>query len=98
LLQTYRDLGLHIQEAVNAVETGLYTVYQRLSGSRLKVFKTLPNWLSEYRLYRRDEKGRVVKERDHLMDCTRYGIMSGLNVATVQIHGSTRLSFENVCA
>lgn len=98
LLQTYRDLGLDLTEAVNAVETGLYDVWQRLSGARLKIFKTLPNWLSEYRLYRRDEKGRVVKERDHLMDCTRYGIMSGLNVATIRALTAPKLSYESVCA
>ena len=23
-------------------------------------------------MYRRDEKGRIIKEHDHLMDCTRY--------------------------
>lgn len=98
LMQNYRDLGLDLTAANNAVETGLYDVWQRLSGARLKVFKTLPNWLSEYRLYRRDEKGRVVKERDHLMDCTRYGIMSGLNVATVRMNKPGVMKFESVCA
>jgi hypothetical protein len=48
------------------------------------VFRTLQNWLSEYRLYRRDEKGRVVKDRDHLMDATRYLLMSGSAVAAVK--------------
>jgi hypothetical protein len=98
LLQNYRDLGLDLTEAMNAVETGLYDVWQRLSGSRLKVFKTLPNWLSEYRLYRRDENGKIVKERDHLMDCTRYGIMSGLDIASVQGPKRTGSSYEQVCA
>ena len=32
----------------------------------------------EYRLYRRDDKGNVVKERDHLMDATRYLVVSGI--------------------
>jgi hypothetical protein len=34
--------------------------------------------MSEIRLYRRDEKGKIVKDRDHLMDCARYLIMSGM--------------------
>ena len=42
------------------------------------------NWLSEFRLYRRDEKGNVVKENDHLMDATRYLVVSGLQVATTE--------------
>lgn len=84
LLQQYIELGLHLTLADNAVESGIYAVWQRLSGGRLKVFRTLQSWLSEYRLYRRDDKGRIVKFNDHLMDDTRYLLMSGLDVATVQ--------------
>jgi phage terminase large subunit-like protein len=72
LLQNYKDLGLKLGLANNAVEAGIYEVWQRLSTGRLKVFASLSNWRSEYRLYRRDEKGRIVKENDHLMDDTRY--------------------------
>jgi hypothetical protein len=72
LLQTYKDLGLKLALANNAVESGIYETWQRLSTGRLKVFASLTHWRSEYRLYRRDEKGRIVKENDHLMDDTRY--------------------------
>lgn len=78
LLQIYRDLGLDLQVANNAVEAGLLEVWQRLSTGRLKVFRSCQNWLEEKRLYRRDEKGRIVKVNDHLMDLTRYGVMSGI--------------------
>lgn len=83
LLQNYVDLGLHLSPAVNAVEAGIFEVWQRLSTGRLKVFRTLQSWLGEYRLYRRDEKGAVVKENDHLMDCTRYLAVSGLALMRV---------------
>jgi phage terminase large subunit-like protein len=76
LMQTYKDLGLKLSEANNAVESGLYEVWQRLSTGRLKVFASLSNWFSEYRMYRRDEKGRIIKSNDHLMDDTRYLIMA----------------------
>ena len=72
LLATYKQLGLDLALAINAVEAGIYDVWQRLSTGRLKVFASLGNFLSEYRLYRRDEKGRIIKENDHLMDCGRY--------------------------
>ena len=52
-----------------------------LSTNRLKVFGSLVNWFSEFRIYRRDENGQIVKDKDHLMDCTRYLIMSGLKRA-----------------
>jgi len=83
LMQDYLDLGLVLVAADNAVESGLLDVWQRLSTGRLKVFSTLPSWATEYRLYRRDEKGRVVKVMDHLMDTTRYLITSGLEIASV---------------
>lgn len=69
LLQMYVDLGLQLHQANNAVETGLYDCWERLSTGRIKVFKSLTNFRKEIRLYRRDEKGRVVKVDDHLMDC-----------------------------
>lgn len=81
LLQDYIDLGLDLEIAFNGVESGIYEVWQRLSTGRLKVFKSMSNWLAEYRLYRRDEKGHIVKTNDHLMDATRYLIMSGLDRA-----------------
>lgn len=81
LLQNYTDLGLDLTPAINAVEAGIYEVWQRLSSGRLKVFRSLGDWLGEYRLYRRDDKGRVVKQNDHLMDATRYLAMSGIDLA-----------------
>lgn len=83
LFQNYLDLGLNIIKAKNGVEAGLYKVWQMLSSGRLKVFSNCQAWLSEYRLYRRDEKGNIVKEHDHIMDATRYLIMSGIDVAQV---------------
>lgn len=78
LLQLYKDLGLDLDIANNAVEAGIYEMWQRLSTGRYKVFRSCQNWITEYRLYRRDEKGRVVKGNDHAMDESRYFIMSGL--------------------
>ena len=52
-----------------------------MSSGRLKVFRNCVNWQSEYRIYRRDEKGKVVKENDHGMDDTRYLIMTGMQHA-----------------
>lgn len=83
LLQNYVDLGLRLTPAINAREAGIFEVWQRLSTGRMKVFRTMQSWLAEYRLYRRDEKGEVVKENDHLMDGTRYLTMSGLKLATI---------------
>jgi hypothetical protein len=84
LKSQYLDLGLTVTDADNAREAGIYETWTRLSTGRLRVFRTLQNWKAEYRIYRRDEKGAIVKESDHLMDDMRYLCMSGVGVATVR--------------
>ena len=84
LLLDYQELGLRLTKAENAVESGLLDVFRRLTGGSLKVFSSCQNWIAEYRLYRRDEEGKVVKEFDHLMDATRYLIVSGLDHMSVE--------------
>lgn len=84
LRDEYAAMGLDLALANNEVEAGIFAVYRRLQSTRLKAFSTLQNVKSERRLYRRDEKGRIVKERDHLMDAERYLIMSGMARAITQ--------------
>lgn len=85
LLKDYRAEGLRLSPANNAVESGLFDVWQRLSTGRLKVFSSLKNWLAEYRMYHRDKNGKVVKKFDHLMDATRYLVVSGVRRACTQM-------------
>lgn len=82
LFDAYVALGLNnLTLADNAVEAGIHTVYQRMASGRLKVFSTCQNFLAELRVYRRDEKGKVVKENDHLLDDCRYICVSGIQRA-----------------
>ena len=81
LLQNYIDLGLNLEVAFNGVESGIYAVWQRMSSGRLTVFASCQKWREEFRLYRRDEKGQIVKVNDHAMDETRYFVMSGIERA-----------------
>lgn len=80
ILQSYIDLGLDLIPAFNGVESGIYEVWQLLSSGQLKVFKSCQNWFTEFRLYRRDDNGKIVKENDHCMDETRYFVMSGRDI------------------
>lgn len=83
LSDMYKDLGLNLIYANNSREAGIYEVWERLSSGQLKFFKSCANLRAEYRVYRRDEKGRVVKDNDHALDALRYLIMS-LDIAKAQ--------------
>lgn len=80
-IEIYRQLGLDVELPDKAVEAGIQRVWERLSAGKLKVFASCGALFEEYRLYRRDEKGRVVKESDHVMDAVRYLVVSGLDRA-----------------
>lgn len=81
LMEVYRDQGLKLSLADNGREAGIHRVFEGLSTGQIKVFRTLQNWRRERRIYRRDENGKVVKENDHLMDATRYLMMTGVYLA-----------------
>lgn len=67
VIERYQRLGLKLVNADKSVEAGILEVYQRLSSGRMKVFATLSNWFDEYRIYHRDEKGKIVKLNDHCL-------------------------------
>ena len=75
-LEMYRNLGLDLELADKAVEAGIQEVWEMLSSGRLKVFDSCGQWFEEFRLYRRDANGKIVKQHDHLMDSTRYLVRS----------------------
>lgn len=84
LMDEYRKLGLQLVAADNAVEAGIHAVWQRLSTGKLRIFRTLPSLRAELRLYRRDDKGKVVKQNDHALDALRYLIMTGMIYACTE--------------
>jgi len=84
-LKAYRDEGIDLKLADKSVDAGIQEVTKRISQGRLKVFSTCTSWLKEYRIYRYDDNGKIVKKDDHLMDCTRYLCMSGIKRAKSEI-------------
>ncbi|MBV8208214.1 MAG: terminase family protein [Acidobacteria bacterium] len=78
VITLYRRAGLDVMLPDKSVEAGIHDVWEMLSQGRLRVFSHLKAWFEEYRLYRRDDKGFVVKQNDHLMDATRYLVHSGM--------------------
>ena len=58
-----------------SVEAGVTELLDRMETGRLKVAEHLSDWWEEFRMYHRKD-GKIVKEKDDLMDATRYCIMS----------------------
>lgn len=81
LIEVYSREGLDLTNANNALDAGIYETWNRISAGRIKVMrKACPNWQEEFSLYHRDEKGKVVARMNHLMDCMRYHVMTGLEI------------------
>jgi phage terminase large subunit-like protein len=72
LYTLYRKEGLKIYPANNAVEAGIFNVWERLTSGRLKVFKSCTALMREMSLYHRDTSGKIAKTNDHLLDALRY--------------------------
>lgn len=90
LFVQYQAQGLKLSLADNGVESGIFEVYERMTTNRLKIFRTCVTLMDEFRLYRRDDKGRIVKENDHIMDAMRYGVKSGIAIAALPIKTTIR--------
>jgi phage terminase large subunit-like protein len=67
-----KDEGLNLVPANNAVEAGVFEIWDRFTTGRLKIMKSCTGLLRELSLYHRDEKGKIVKRHDHCLDALRY--------------------------
>ncbi|MCG5537868.1 terminase large subunit domain-containing protein [Halorhodospira sp. 9622] len=88
LAEQYREQGLNMlpthaafpetrddtRLSRTSVEAGLAEMLDRMQTGRFKVFSHLTDWFEEFRLYHRKD-GKIVKERDDLIDATRYAMM-----------------------
>lgn len=84
LFEQYEENGLLLTKANNAVTGPLWEIAEAMEQGRFKIFNTCTNILNEYRLYRRDEKGRIVKKDDHIMDAMRYWWNTGREIAITE--------------
>jgi phage terminase large subunit-like protein len=77
----YRRAGVNMlsepasfEDGSNRLENGIAEMADRIATGRLKVARSLGEWLHEYRMYHRKD-GRIVKENDDLLSATRYALM-----------------------
>ena len=83
LLESLLDQNLDIFTSEADVESAASEINGRIATQQLKVASNLTRWLSQYRAYRRDDKGRIVEEGDGLMHATGLLLVSGLQIALV---------------
>jgi len=75
LIDEYQLLGLEVSPSPggnNSKEARISKVRVLLESGQLKVMNHLAKWLSEYRVYRYNERGELVKKNDDLQDATQY--------------------------
>lgn len=80
---TWRTGGL-------SVENGLYETLDRQRKGTYKIFKGQPEFMEEHRQYHRDEKGKIVKIRDDMLDAARQAyMMRRFAIRAADIHKPT---------
>ena len=96
LIDSYISYGLNLEPAKNPVEAGIERVIDRMATGRLKFFKTLYHIRFELQMYHRDEEGRIPRgQPNHLLDCMRYVILSGLPRARTRSSAMRHISEHN---
>lgn len=83
----FRMLGEHATwpDGTNKVEPGIHEIRERMLDGKFKVFSTCTDFFDEYRMYHRDEHGKIVKTNDDVLDAVRYAYMMRRN-AMQQFH------------
>jgi len=74
ILEEYQNLGVKVYAAnKRGKNLDLHTNYNEMLMGQVKVLRHGgAGWFEEKRLYRRDIKGGIVKENDHIMDAFQY--------------------------
>ena len=81
-MQYYSEAGFEMlderatwEDGSNGVEAGLYEIRDLMSKGKFKIFAGLRDLLDEILQHHRDEKGKIVKTMDDLLDAIRYAYM-----------------------
>lgn len=96
VVEEYQDLGVLVYGAdKRGKEADIFANYQDMVSGRLKVMKSCVAWWGEKRLYRRNEKGDIVKVNDHLMDAFQYANKVPTNQWTLDIQDEEEEHYGN---
>ena len=68
----------------NSVEQGIMELRERMSVGTFRVFSGCRDFFDEFLEYHRDDKGRIVKVRDDILDAVRYAYMMRRHAMTLR--------------
>lgn len=73
----FEMLGIHATwpDGSNGVEAGLFEILDLMRKGKFKIFRGNRELINEFLQYHRDEKGKIVKTGDDLLDAMRYAYM-----------------------
>lgn len=81
LVDDYTQVGMKITLAKYAKERSVDIVFERIRTGKFKVFSSCRKFMDEWRGYSRDDKGKIMKGNDHLMNALEYAVLDGLPLA-----------------
>jgi len=95
LIDDYAKAGLKLNKGKYAKELAVDSVLERIRTGRFKVFNTCRKFMDEWRGYSRDDKGKILKGRDHLMNALEFVILDGLPMARTKRQVDMRYNFDD---
>lgn len=81
LIDDYAKAGLRLEKGRYAKELAIDSVLERIRNGRFKVFNNCRKFMDEWRGYSRDDAGKIIKGKDHLMNALEFVMTDGLVLA-----------------
>lgn len=95
LIDDYAKAGLYLNKGKYAKELAIDSILDRIRTGRFKVFNTLKKFMDEWRMYSRDDKGKIIKGRDHLMNALEFVMLDGLPLAKTKNQYDTQYTHKS---
>lgn len=95
LIDDYAKAGLKLNKGKYAKELAVDSVLERIRTGRFKVFNNCRKFMEEWRGYSRDDKGKIMKGRDHLMNALEFVMLDGLPLARTKRQFDMRYEYDD---
>lgn len=95
LIDDYKKAGIYLRKGKYAKELAIDSVLERIRTGRFKVFNTCRKFMEEWRGYSRDEEGKIMKGRDHLMNALEFAMLDGLPMAQTKRQYEMRYNYDD---